>query len=136
MQEQVLEILRWGLGLGLLRLGLVAWSTGLETAWCSQATVDLTGNLDMMLIAWNLLQGSSCGSQGVGLPYLHPDTLSLSQGPHSVSRMRQMAPSHLLQSVIRIKGRKLPQPGSAALSHFDIKSQTQSLSHGVFGNKS
>lgn len=50
MQEQVLETLLWGLGLELMRLGLVARSTGLEIAWCSQATVDLTGNLGMMLV--------------------------------------------------------------------------------------
>lgn len=61
MQEQVLEILLWGLGLGLLRLGLVAWSTGLETAWCSQATVDLTGNLGMMLIDSSHSLESSAG---------------------------------------------------------------------------
>lgn len=50
MQEQVLETPRWGLGLGLLRLELVARSRGLETAWCSQATVDLTWNLGMRLV--------------------------------------------------------------------------------------
>lgn len=69
-REQALETLRWGLGCGLLRLGLVARSRGLETARCSQATVDLTGNLGMMPVDSShslessvefLMQKSGCG---------------------------------------------------------------------------
>ena len=61
MQEQVLEILLWGLVLALLILVLVDSTTGLETSWCSQATVDLTGNLGMMLIDSSHSLESSAG---------------------------------------------------------------------------